>query len=351
MQIKDGVSQAKYVVEVKDLAKSYGEVRALRGVSFSIPTGSVVGFLGPNGAGKTTAIKILTGYLAADSGTASVCGQNVESCGLEARSLVGYLPENNPLYSDMRVIQFLRFAWRAQQTGSQSESMAEALDRVVQRTGLQSVFHKTISSCSKGFRQRVGLAQALLHDPPLLILDEPTNGLDPLQVVEIRQLIRELGRTKTVLLTSHVLSEVESLADRVVLIHQGSKVADGSLQELAGAQGGATIRLVVRAPRAQLEAALALAAAETTGDTAADMAPDTAADSGKGPDLQVLQWLQTPYGDPQCCGVQLQVPAINSATLERISRRLHQANLPILEIAPQSDSLEALFRNLQRGEA
>jgi gliding motility-associated transport system ATP-binding protein len=327
MQTKEGARQTEVVVEVKDLTKSYGEVRALCGVSFAIPTGSVVGFLGPNGAGKTTAIKILTGYLAADSGTASICGKSVETCGLEARALVGYLPENNPLYSDMRVDQFLRFAWRAQQVGAEAESMAEALDRVVQRTGLQEVFYKAILSCSKGFRQRVGLAQALLHDPPLLILDEPTNGLDPLQVVEIRQLIRELGRTKTVLLTTHVLSEVETLADRVVLIHQGRKVADGSLQELAGTQDGVTVRLVVRAAQAEIEAAL------------------------KQADIQVLQWLQAPYAEASCSGAQLLVPALDSATLERISSTVLQANLPLLELTPQSGSLEALFRNLQRGEA
>ena len=242
---------AEPVVRVQGLEKSYGSVQALRGIDFEVPAGSVLGFLGPNGAGKTTAIKILTGYLAADAGTVEVCGEPVTTASLGVKRRIGYLPENNPVYRDMRVEDFLKFTAHAfHLRGAEAKA---AIERAVVQTGLQEVFRRGIGQCSKGFRQRVGLAQALLHDPELLILDEPTNGLDPLQVVEMRALIRELGRTKTIILTSHVLPEIEALANRVVLIHQGRKVADGPMSSLAcNGHGSCTARLTLRANEEQM---------------------------------------------------------------------------------------------------
>ena len=313
---------AQVVVQAEGLAKAYGEVQALQGVSFSIPTGSVVGFLGPNGAGKTTAIKILTGSLAADAGRAVICGYDVETEPQAARASIGYLPENNPLYPEMRVDRFLRFAWDAQRSPLASETRDQAIDRVVQATGLASVYRRAIANCSKGFRQRVGFAQALLHDPPLLILDEPTNGLDPLQVVEIRELIRRLGRTKTVLLTTHVLPEVEALAERVVLIHQGRKVADDRLEALATGETGRLLQLTVHGGTEQLTAALA------------------------GIDHEMVQLRTGAYGLTDACRALLRIPQLNAESLAQVSAAISAAGLGLLELSPQAGGLESLFQGL-----
>jgi ABC-2 type transport system ATP-binding protein len=254
----------KAVVEVSGVSKCYGDLIALSGANFSISSGQVVGLLGPNGAGKTTAMKILTGYLAADEGSASICGVSIEESPTEAKRLLGYLPENNPLYSEMRVRDFLQFVGKAR--GLSAGPLKNAVDRSVVSTGLQEVWGRFIGDCSKGFRQRVGLAQALLHDPPLLILDEPTNGLDPLQVVEMRELIRSLGETKTVILTSHVLPEVQALAERVILLHRGKIVADGSLDELlGGSPDTVSYRVTVKGMEATKAAPLLSEAAQNAG--------------------------------------------------------------------------------------
>ena len=226
--------QSKVVVQVKDLHKRYGDVHALRGLDLEVYAGQIVGFLGPNGAGKTTAIKILSGFLAADSGSASICGFDSETQGLEVKQVLGYLPENNPLYSDMRVVDALNFIGAAHSLGG--TKLKEAIERVVEQTQLHEVYWRPLGHCSKGFRQRVGLAQALLNDPQVLLLDEPTNGLDPLQVVEMRKLITSLGADKTVMITSHVLPEIEAVADRVVVMNHGSKVMDKDIASLASEQ-------------------------------------------------------------------------------------------------------------------
>ena len=325
MMSTDSSARAEQPVVLADgLAKAYGEVRALQGVSFSIPAGSVVGFLGPNGAGKTTAIKILTGSLAADAGRASICGYDVERDAQAARASIGYLPENNPLYPEMRVDRFLRLAWEAQRTDGQSETREQAIERVVEATGLAMVFRRAIGNCSKGYRQRVGFAQALLHDPPLLILDEPTNGLDPLQVVEIRELIRQLGRTKTVLLTTHVLPEVEALADRVVLIHQGRKVADDSLDRLSAAGEGRLIQLSVQAPPAALEAVL------------------------QGFGAEIVQLRPGAFGSADSTRALLRVERFDAAQLAALSQAVQEAGLALLELAPHAGGLESLFQGLDR---
>ncbi len=220
-------SAAASAVVVRDLVKRFGSVTAVDGVSFSVAESSVTALLGPNGAGKTTLIRVLTGYLLPDSGSVRVAGVDVLADPLEARRRIGYLPENNPLPLELPVDDFLRFAAGAR--GLRGAAARDAVHRVVERVGLAEVWRKPIGACSKGYRQRVGLAQALLGEPELLFLDEPTNGLDPLQVVEMRKLVRELGSEHTVLLTSHVLPEVAALAERALLVHRGRLVADQDL--------------------------------------------------------------------------------------------------------------------------
>jgi ABC-2 type transport system ATP-binding protein len=248
------------MIQIENLTKRYGTAEALRGLSFEVPRGQVVGFLGPNGAGKSTTMKILAGYLLPTSGQVRVAGIDVVQDPVASRQRLGYLPENNPLYEEMMVRDFLEFvaAVRALPKGERSPRIKSA----VERCGLGSVLGKDIGQLSKGYRQRVGLAQAILHNPDLLILDEPTSGLDPNQIVEIRHLIRELGQEKTVILSTHILSEVQSTCSRILIINQGKLVADNAPDRLSESEGGA-VTLVV-APKngtplsgPQVQAALA----------------------------------------------------------------------------------------------
>jgi ABC-2 type transport system ATP-binding protein len=213
-------------IEVSSLEKRYGDQRAINNVSFSLKKGEIVGFLGPNGAGKSTTMKILTGFLPQSSGTAQVAGYDVRENPIKVKSAVGYLPENNPLYTDMYVKEYLAFVAGTYRVET------KRIEACITMTGLNSEKHKKIGQLSKGFRQRVGLAAALLHDPEVLILDEPTTGLDPNQLVEIRQLIKTIGQEKTVLLSTHILQEVEQLCDRVIIINKGELVADKPIGEL-----------------------------------------------------------------------------------------------------------------------
>jgi len=231
-------------IEVRDLVKSYGPTRALKGISFAVPRGQIVGFLGPNGAGKTTTMKILTGYLRPTAGEALVQGRRVDEDSLFTRSRIGYLPENAPLYGEMMVSEFLDFV--ADLRAVSAADRSPRIRRVVDVCGLGDVLGKDIGQLSKGYRQRVGLAQAMLHDPEILILDEPTSGLDPNQIADIRALIRELGREKTLILSTHILPEVQATCDRVIIISDGALVADDTVEGLtAGAEGGERIHLVV----------------------------------------------------------------------------------------------------------
>jgi ABC-2 type transport system ATP-binding protein len=232
------------MVSIRGLKKSYGTTQALKGVDFEVPKGQVVGFLGPNGAGKSTTMKILAGYVVADSGTATVGGIEVGPSSIEARRRIGYLPENNPLYEDMMVLEFLRFI--ADVRGVPAGERKAKLTRAVERCGLTQVLGKDVGQLSKGYRQRVGLAQAILHDPDLLILDEPTSGLDPNQIVEIRHLITELGKEKTVILSTHILSEVENTCQRVLIINDGRLVADGAPEQLKKGEGTVTVVIASR---------------------------------------------------------------------------------------------------------
>jgi len=233
-------------IEVRGLEKAYGQQVALRGVDFSVQKGEVVGFLGPNGAGKSTAMKILTGFLAPSGGSAFIDGYDVLGEPIAARSRLGYLPEHAPLYLDMRVEDYLRYMGEVR--GLARATLKRAIDRVSEETGITERQKQPIGALSKGYRQRVGLAQALLHSPPILILDEPTTGLDPNQIVEIRNLIREVGRSKTVLLSTHILSEVQATCDRVIIIHRGKIVADGSTESITNRASGGQLLHVELAP-------------------------------------------------------------------------------------------------------
>ena len=215
-------------IEVENLKKFYGEQAALGGISFKINTGEIVGFLGPNGAGKSTTMKILTGFIPATSGSAKVCGYDVEANTIETRSKIGYLPEHNPLYLDMYVKEYLHFIGGIYKLNNLSQRVEEMIGLV----GLEREQRKKIGALSKGYRQRVGLAQAIIHDPEVLILDEPTSGLDPNQLLEIRDLIRRIGQTKTVMLSTHIMQEVEAICDRVIIINNGLLVADDTSKTL-----------------------------------------------------------------------------------------------------------------------
>jgi len=215
-------------IEVKNLFKYYGEQAAVRDVSFSVKKGEIVGFLGPNGAGKSTTMKIITGYIPSSAGEVYVSGMKVDVENLKTRQIIGYLPENNPLYTDMYVKEYLEFVGRIYKIKNLRSRVAEMIDAV----GLDVEQNKKIGALSKGYRQRVGLAQAIIHDPEVLILDEPTTGLDPNQLVEIRELIKQIGKEKTVMLSTHIMQEVEAICDRVVIISKGQIVADDKAASL-----------------------------------------------------------------------------------------------------------------------
>ena len=247
------------MIRIEGLTKRYGLTEALKGLSFEVPRGQVVGFLGPNGAGKSTTMRILAGYLTPTSGKAFVGDVDVTADPVRARALIGYLPENNPLYAEMMVFDFLNFI--ADVRKIDAAVRARRIASAVERCGLKDVIGKDIGQLSKGYRQRVGLAQAILHDPDLLILDEPTSGLDPNQIVEIRELIKELGKEKTVILSTHVLSEVQSTCSRVLIINGGKLVADDSPEHLTASGGEGAIHLVVGSRSgAAIDAAAAKAA-------------------------------------------------------------------------------------------
>ena len=231
------------MIEARGLTKRYGDLIAVDDVSFSVARGEVVGFLGPNGAGKTTTMRLLTGYLPATDGTAVIAGSDIFRDPIKARRAIGYLPESPPLYPEMTVRSFLEYVARIKDVDR--KELRGAVDRAIERTALTDVSRQVIGTLSKGFRQRVGLAQAIVHNPPVLILDEPTAGLDPLQIREIRALITELtapsqGDTQhTVILSTHILAEVDAICRRVILIHQGRKAVDAPLAELTS--GGRTL--------------------------------------------------------------------------------------------------------------
>jgi len=219
------------LINVDNLSKFYGSVEAVRGISFDVQEGEIIGFLGPNGAGKSTTMKILTGYMPASSGSAHIAGYDVSQDPLNVQKNLGYLPENNPLYPEMTVKAYLDYS--ASIKGLTGLEKNRSIDSVIEKCGLANVESRVIGHLSKGYRQRVGLAQALVNDPPVMLLDEPTSGLDPAQIVEIRNLIKDLKGNRTIMLSTHILPEVNMVCDRVVIIHQGRLAASGELDSLA----------------------------------------------------------------------------------------------------------------------
>ena len=220
----------KIMIEAKGLSKFYGHFIAIKDITFSIPEGQIVAFLGPNGAGKTTTMKILSGFLAPSAGISSIAGLDIRKDRLEASKRLGYLPENGPLYLDMTPLELLNFFGKAR--GIKESKLKKRIDYVNKQCALDVVLEKPIIKLSRGYRQRVGLAQALLHDPDVLIMDEPTAGLDPNQIHDFRSNIRKLSKSKTILISTHILQEVDAIADRVLLIHRGKLVFDGKPDEL-----------------------------------------------------------------------------------------------------------------------
>lgn len=314
------------MIQVDSLSKSYGSAPAVRGISFDVPRGEVLGFLGPNGAGKTTTMRILTGYLPADSGSVRMAGYDVGTQSLEVRRRLGYLPESAPLYEDMGVVEYLDYV--AEMRGYPGAERTRRLRRVIEQCGLGSVVAKNIGELSKGFRQRVGLAQAILHDPDILVLDEPTSGLDPNQIVEIRDLIKTLGREKTVILSTHILPEVKATCTRVMIISDGRLVADDTPDGLeTRAAGGAGVMATIRGPGLEIEGLL-------QGD---DLPGARRFVGSPGPGLLTWRFEVPPGGD-------------RNATAEEVFRLVAARGWALTELRHDSASLEDVFRRLTSGE-
>lgn len=311
------------LVQLQDVVKSFGEVRAVDGVSFSIGRGEVVGFLGPNGAGKTTTMRLITQGLEADEGTIEVDGRSISDQPIEARRRIGYLPESNPLYGEMLVREFLEYVGRLR--GLAGADLAARIGRAVEQTGIGDMYNRPIGHLSKGYRQRTGLAQAILAEPDLLILDEPTEGLDPNQRAEIRNLITHLGTERTVLLSTHVMQEVRATCDRLLIIHRGRIIADGTVKELlaggAGSVGGGMrVRVELEAdPEAARKALLGLTSVAGVRDV-------------RGPDDPRPRFLLIGMAgeDPR--------PAVSGLAREH--------DWTLWELARESEDLEALFAEL-----
>ncbi|MBN1523353.1 MAG: ATP-binding cassette domain-containing protein [Spirochaetales bacterium] len=219
------------MIEAKNLVKNYGDFEAVKGVDFNIGKGEIVGLLGPNGAGKTTIMKILTGYMYPTSGTAILGNYNVVENPVEAKTIIGFLPESTPLYDDLNVLEYLSFIADARLVRKNRQK--QEIERVIDECGLEKVIQRDISELSKGYRQRVGLAQAIIHNPDILILDEPTSGLDPNQIIEIRDVISKMGKEKTIMLSTHILQEVEAMCNRVLILNEGRIIAKGTTEEIA----------------------------------------------------------------------------------------------------------------------
>ena len=323
------------MIEVQGLTRRYGEFTAVQDVSFSVGSGEIVGILGPNGAGKTTIIRMITGFLPPTSGRVSVAGIDLEQRPVEARRRIGYLPETVALYGEMRVREYL--VYRARLEGLSGRAAGPAIDRAIERCLLDDVEHQIIGTLSKGFRQRVGLATAILHEPPVLILDEPTVGLDPKQIIAIRELIRELGLERTLLLSTHILPEVELLCQRVVIIDRGRIIAQGTPEALRQQWQGRTV-VTVMLKTAAPDAAERLRAidgvvAVTAADGGARGAGDTGGDSAAGGSARFS--LECADGrDPR----------------EAIFRLAVERGWVLLELAQTKASLEDIFVRLTTHE-
>jgi ABC-2 type transport system ATP-binding protein len=317
------------VIEVEGLTKDYGSLVAVRDVSFSVGRGEVVGFLGPNGAGKSTTLRILAGFLGATSGKVRVNGFDIGEQSLQARASLGYMPETAPLYTELRVREYLVFRARLKRVPRAKQKLS--IERALERANLRDESETTIAHLSKGYRQRVGLADALVADPPLLILDEPTAGLDPNQVREVRALIKELATDHTVLLSTHILSEVEATCQRALVIDRGRLVAQGSLAELSRGRRSTTLLIVVR--DRELRAAGILG--EQTGVAAIEPQAGVAlADDG-------YSRLRVTLGEGEA----------PLAAGERLVRALVTAGIDVASLQPETATLEQVFAELTRDES
>jgi ABC-2 type transport system ATP-binding protein len=296
-------------ITVSNLTKIYGKQKAVNDISFNVSDNEIVGFLGPNGAGKSTTMKILTGYLSPESGTATVNGIDVIKNPLEAKKVTGYLPEGNPLYYEMYVREYLEFIANIHRLGLAKNRIEEVIDL----TGLRPESNKKTGQLSKGYKQRVGLAAALIHDPKVLILDEPTTGLDPNQIIEIRQVIKDLGKNKTVLFSSHILQEIESICDRVIIINKGNLVANDSLTNLQSTNKDSRVIIV---------------------------------QFGKNTDIQLLKNLS----DVESVDEVANQYHIRTSDPEKVKKLLLEFslenNVDIISLQSKSSSLEEVFRNL-----
>ncbi len=310
------------MIDVSNLTKSYGPVAAVQGISFRVEAREIVGFLGPNGAGKTTTMRMVTGFLPPTAGSVSIAGFDVFEQSLDARRAIGYLPENPPVYPEMTVQEYLKFV--AELKDVLKKNRTAAVDRVVEQLSLGEVRHRLIAHLSKGFRQRVGLAQALVHEPKVLVLDEPTIGLDPVQIVEIRNLIRGLAKDRTVILSTHILPEVSAVCGRVIIISGGRIVAQGA-QETLISQGAGSHRLkvVVKGPAAAVETSLRLAV-------------------GGG---QVAR----AGGDDERPAFEI-VPPAGEDLREAVFRAVVAGGWSLLELTPTGGSLEEVFMKLTTRE-
>jgi len=312
------------MIEVEGLTKDYGSTRAVDQVTFNVRKGEVLGFLGPNGAGKSTTMKMLTCYLAPTAGRARVAGFDVFDQSLEVRRRIGYLPEDTPIYRDMTVLEYLEFAADLRQMDRAKSS--GRIKEIGGRCGLVEVAGKLVGELSKGFRQRLGLAQAMLHDPDILILDEPTSGLDPNQIVEIRSLIKEIGQEKTVILSTHILPEVQATCSRIVIISGGKLVADGTPQDLRQRERGSRYRVSVEKNGA---------APEAVRDRLAGLAGVARCEAVPG----------------ETGTISFAIDAAASADLRKsIFRAAVDNQWTLLELARESASLEDVFRHLTTGE-
>ncbi len=305
-------------IEVKELTKIYGEQKAIDNISFTINKGEIVGFLGPNGAGKSTTMKIITGYLQQENGDALVCGKNVKEQSLETKKKIGYLPEANPLYYDMYVKEYLGFVADVHSVVGNRSSV---INKVIELVGLTPESKKKIGQLSKGYKQRVGLAAALIHDPEVLILDEPTTGLDPNQIIEIREVIKNLGRNKTVLFSSHILQEVEAICDRVIIINKGKIVADDTVTNLQNTNKNSHVVLVQF--KENVDPGLI--------NTLKDIVSAEQLETGNLPAVQASWKLETP--NPESVRKQLMLLSL-------------QHNLNIVSLQSGDQSLEDVFRSL-----
>lgn len=312
------------MIEVKDLCKRFGAAWAVDRLSFIVEQGEILGFLGPNGAGKTTTIRILTGFFPPHSGQALIGGKDVVEDTMAVRAQVGYLPESAPLYHDMRVSEYLRFVGGAK--GLDAKTASKEADRVIESVALAKRKGQLIGQLSKGYRQRVGLAQALVGDPPVLILDEPSIGLDPGQIVEIRSLIREFAGTKTVMLSSHILPEVEATCDRVIIINQGRLAAEVDLGS-GGAHDQVRVRLVAKGEAEAVSAVLSAVPGVSS------LKPDQATQAAQG--LACFSLLTDSTPD----------------TSARLARAVVEAGFELIELAPATSPLEDIFLSVIRQES